>query len=45
MMSNLEDIAAGGPNKNDPNPDEESSDAAPISPFADMQTKEEEMKQ
>lgn len=29
MMQNLEDLV-------DPNPDEESSDAAPVSPFADL---------
>lgn len=45
MMDSLEDIAQADDSKQqDPNPDEESSDAAPVSPFADMLTQEEEAK-
>jgi hypothetical protein len=45
MMQDLEDIAEEDGANNDPNPDEMSSDAAPISPFADLPTAEEEAKQ
>lgn len=36
-MNDLEELAGDGGQK-DPNPDEQSSDAAPVSPFADLQT-------
>ena len=44
-MQDLEGIAEENGANNDPNPDEMSSDAAPISPFADLMTAEEEAKQ
>lgn len=44
MLDNLEDMAKPDAPYQDPNPDEESSDFAPVSPYADMLTQEEEAK-